>query len=405
MSVIGVGCSSIVKSSKLELAGSQEPIAIHKAGYYFLPKVKIRLEGERKALLPVTEKEVTDSKEEQKDERGKITSDKSVKKTITKTTDRVQTQVEKSACKLALKETFTEPDPEYLYRLDHLRNYFAEDKVTVTFSPNGFLSKIDISAEDKTGEFVTKIAELAKESAKAFAAISPAKVKEEGPRPFYFSLVIDPADSADIKRVNETLDRFGCPIHVDSVRQKNPLSLDKDLTPDKNSLISDPLKADPTKANDRNGIYFRPALPYTLIFRSASAEEFESREIENTLYLPNKSPVMFLDFKRVAFGKYTHVIDFENGQLKQMTFSVPSSALGFMTIPIEVAKAIASIPGEILQLKFNVVSKQNDLLTKQAELIESQKKRLEAEEALRKYIEGLQKAKEDPTDPTEPSGS
>lgn len=381
VALICVGCASVVKSSKLDLTKDNAPIAISKGGYYFLPKVKVRLEGERRILSPNQEREESVSTEKQivKDEKAKAstesTTEKNLKKSISKWSGQAQAEVEKTACTLVLKETFVEPDPDYFYSLDHLRDYFADDKVTVTFNPNGLLTKIDISAEDKTGEFITKIAELAKESAKAFAALAP--MAEQGPPPFYFSLVVDPADEADIKRVNDQLNDLTCPIAVSS-----------------RSLYAGLTKVSPAQAGSRNGVYFRPALPYALTFESKGKIN-GFKKVENTLYLPNKAPVMFLDFERVAFGKYTHVVDFENGLLKQVNFSVPSSALGFMAIPIEIAKAIASIPGEIVQLKFNVVSKEKDLLSKQAELIDSQKKRLEAEEALRKYMEDLRKAKPD----------
>lgn len=386
------GCSNVVKSSKVDLINKQGPIAIDKAGYYFLPRVKVRLEGERKALSQNEESEESTSTEKQsvKDEKAKTSTESTIAKTLKKSTIKssapIQKEVEKTACTIAIKDTITEPDPRYLYRLDHLRDYLGEDKVTVTLTPSGLLSKVDISAEDKSGEFVTKLAELAKESAKAFIAMAGAGVEQNGPQPFYFSVVIDPTDRDDMNRLQSQLDALGCPIKVTitTVRQNSVSSIEaEDLTPDA-SLIK-----------EHNGIYFRPALPHTLTFEPKDFKSYGFRKIENTIYLPNKAPVMFLDFKRVAFGKYTHVVEFENGLLKQVAFNVPSSALGFMTIPIEVAKAIASIPGEILQLKFNVVSKEKDLLDKQAELIETQKKRLQADEALKKYIEELKKQKQD----------
>lgn len=392
--LICAGCSSVVQSSKVDLTKKQGPIAINKAGYYFLPKVKVRIEGERKTLSPSKTKETQESTSKEKqtvtsekaEDTKKTETDKKSETITTKTSSSVLTDSEKFACTLAIKETFTEPDPKFLFSLDHLRDYFADDKVAVTLTANGLLAKIDISAEDKTGEFVTKLAELAKESAKAFAAVSVQGEGEEGPPPFYFSLVVDPADDVEVARVEQQLHDLGCHIKVTSIRQNSGSSTqEKYLTPDPKLL-----------EGSRNGIFFRPALPYTLTFLwEGTRGGYGFRKIENTLYLPNEAPVMLLDFERVAFGKYTHVVDFENGILKQMTFGVPSSALGFMTIPIEVAKTIANIPGEILQLKFNVISKEKDLLDKQAELINSQKKRLEAEEALRKYIEDLQKVKQD----------
>lgn len=393
-SLIGAGCSSIVQSTKLDVAEIKSPIEVNKAGYYFLPKIKVRIDGERKAL--VKDKETTETVEFEKDKEGKEINRKDQTKSITKSNNQLEGEVAQFPCTLTLKEVFAEPDPEYLFRLDHVRDFFADDKLTVTLNPNGLLAKVDISAEDKTGEFVTKIAELAKESAKAFAAVALTndKAKADPNSPFYFTVIVDPADPKEIERLNTKLDTLNCDIHVDSVRD----SLSKVGTddPKSNSLKSDPLTSASPKVTGGSGIYFRPALPYKLIFASMKQGE-PRREIQNTLLLPNKAPVMFLDFKRIAFGKYTHVVEFDsnNGLLKQMNFSVPSSALGFMAVPIEIAKAIASIPGEIIQLKFNVVSKEEALLSKQAELIESQKKRLEAEEALRKYIEDLRKAKQD----------
>ncbi len=111
------------------------------------------------------------------------------------------------------------------------------------------------------------------------------------------------------------------------------------------------------KNSGYNGIFYRPLLPYTFAI-----------EINNTLYhptvvyLPNKAPILSIDISRKAFIPYKLTIDFENGILKQVTWVKSSEVVGFLKIPIDVAKAIVSIPAELLTVKVNNITQEKNLI-------------------------------------------
>ncbi|MCP4038474.1 MAG: hypothetical protein GY733_16150, partial [bacterium] len=62
-------------------------------------------------------------------------------------------------------------------------------------------------------------------------------------------------------------------------------------------------------------------------------------------------PVVCLPIERAPFVTSKFSVDFTNGLLTKMTSTKPSEILGFMSIPIDIARAIVSIPGELLQVK------------------------------------------------------
>jgi hypothetical protein len=81
----------------------------------------------------------------------------------------VQGVKEKTFFDLELSELLA-PDPNHLYLLNYEPSAFADDKVTLSVTKEGFLTTADVTAEDRTGDVIRKLAELAKEVAKIAGA-------------------------------------------------------------------------------------------------------------------------------------------------------------------------------------------------------------------------------------------
>lgn len=359
--VLCSGCA-LLSSTRLEPKPNASAFS-STAGYYFLPKIKYYMTAERKLPVPVSQ-EVTEAKNSANKSTGSETTSSRTLKFTT-----VEPPAATPDCTITLGTPVTEPDFAQLFSLNHIRTAYAEDKIDITLTPSGLLTKVKISAEDKIPAFVQKLAEFAKEAVVAAAAVGGAGLKDaKDGGLFRYVFLIDPTNDDDLKAVNDSLKEVKCHLEVslDPIPIINYTPEDKKFT------------------ENRQAIFYRPALPYKLTFRSTQSPIRE--EIQAALSLPNKAPVMALDLERVSFGIYTNEISFENGMLKQVNLTVPSSALGFMSIPIDIAKAIASIPGEILKVKL-------DLSSKETGLIDAQKKMLESEEILRQYIEELRKKK------------
>lgn len=362
--IVCSGCE-LLSSTHLKLnSGPVNTAFPSTAGYYFLPKIKYYLTAERKPVQ--VSQEVTEFVS-----IGSKASGSESAVTRTRKSTLAEPPTDPPDCTITLGTPVTEPDIDQLFSLNHVRTAFAEDKIDITLTASGLLSKVTISADDKIPAFIQKLAEFAKEAATAAAAVGGFGVKDakEG-GPFRYVFLVDPTVEDDLKTVNEALKEVKCYLEV----TLHPVPT-IDHTP-----------KDGVFTKERQAIFYRPALPYKLSFKSTSLSTSRA-EVQTALSLPNKAPVMALDLARVSFGVYTNEITFHDGMLTEVKLAVPSSALGFMSIPIDIAKAIASIPAEILKVKL-------DLSSKEASVVDSQKKLLESQETLRQYIEELRKKRD-----------
>ena len=309
----------ILSSKPIQLEPKKSPIPTP-AGYYFLPRMKVVLEAERKS--PEIAKTVTKEGSTTIETTEPPEAEPTIKTTTvdSETTQKTSSgKEEKGAyCTLTLKETRTEADRKYFYSLDHIRNAYAEDKIDVNMTTAGLLTKVDISAEDKIPEFVAKLGELAKESAKAAAALATGLTKEQIAKikPFHFIFVVDPTESGELNTVNTALDEVYCNLEVKIKPEKagsNPPSVEDYI--DSDFVIDPDCKSAPACNNDnRKAIFFRPALPYILSFETKDkATAPEIILLEHPINLPNKAPIMALDLKRVMFGKYESTLVFAEG--------------------------------------------------------------------------------------------
>lgn len=113
-------------------------------------------------------------------------------------------------------------------------------------------------------------------------------------------------------------------------------------------------------------------------------DKFEVKESEQKFIVmaPNDGPVNRVDISRSLFVEKTENLTFTNGMLNKIDIEKPSQALGFISIPVDMAKAIAEIPASLFTLKVEQQSQQ-------AQFYESQAKILESLDQIRKKQENL----------------
>ena len=245
------------------------------------------------------------------------------------------------------------PDPEHRYRLYYDRSAFASDSMLFETGVSGLLTTINATSEDETGDLVVKLGELAAQVARiAAAARAPAPPP---PTPFKISKLVDPANDGDRNELDGWLSKRG---------------LDFDVVPlgwDRAKIASEreALKKPPPR-----GVLFRPVLPYKISL-SSSGQTIS----EVVAFAPQEAPVLGIRLERFRFVRATNKLAFNQGLLTKFEIEKPSEALGFIQIPIDVAKAIVDIPGQLLQMKVQSTTNETGLL-------EAQKALLEARQAL-----------------------
>jgi hypothetical protein len=235
------------------------------------------------------------------------------------------------------------PDSSQLYTLDYQRSALSEDTLTLTIDSDGLLKKIESSTEDKTGQIILKLIETAKEAAKA-AALAVAGV------------------------ATQTGDYVFAPENVDAINKR----IKADLGEEAPQITIDPpvLPSPPTARCDGDGVCFRPLRPYVVTV-TLGGRPFRSE----TVLLPNEAPILSLPVHRAAFVKNVTNATFNQGILTEVHIEKPSELLAFFEIPLAVAKAIAAVPAELLQVKI-------DYSSKEKQLADAQKAQLEATQAL-----------------------
>ena len=180
--------------------------------------------------------------------------------------------------------------------------------------------------------------------AKGLASLVPKATQPRGKQVGTYKL--DPTDPTDLEAVNRSLSTNNLKLVVDL-----PFAPKKEQT-----------KFD--------GIAYRPLAPLML---KLMAGENEADSL--SILLPNGAPVVCLPVSRSGFVERVGSIEFQDGMIKAIALKKPSEALAFVSIPIEIGKAIVSIPAELVQIKINSENSKKDLY-------EAQKSRFEAKKAL-----------------------
>jgi hypothetical protein len=261
------------------------------------------------------------------------------------------------------------PDENYLYTLAYLPKATTDDTINITVGANGLLQSITTTTIDRIPEIVQKIAELVPTALKSF--IPSAKVSELKLKIKHLDVIFDPDDMEAVKKLQERLlEEQGAIFEVEQLflEKQNP---------------SEPF-ASP------HSVYYRLLVPYRITLRFTSGDNyFERSEI---LYIPNRhSPILSLDIRRAAFVTKTHTLTFSNGVLISSAMTKPSEVLGFMSIPLDVAKAIVAVPGSIVKFRIDTTTQSKELVKAQKNLVEAQKELIQEQqgrlEALRKLRE------------------
>lgn len=229
------------------------------------------------------------------------------------------------------------PDTNHAYTIAYNPSVFASDDVQISVVTKGYLDKVSVTTDVVVDDVIIDLA-------KGLASLVPKATQPSGKRVGTYKL--DPTNPTDLKAVNRSL-------------SANNLSLVVDLP-------SAPAK-EHTKCN---GIAYRPLAPLALKLMT-KYDEADSISI----LLPNGAPVVCLPVSRSGFVERIGSIEFQDGLIKAIALKKPSEALAFVSIPIEVGKAIFSIPAELVQIRINSENSKKDIY-------DAQKSRIEAKKAL-----------------------
>ena len=235
-------------------------------------------------------------------------------------------------------------DNEFLYLMSYAPSAFSSDIINVTKEVSasgsaGLLKKVAFTSEEQSAQVLLKVVELGKEVAKApFVPFGSAGVVTAAEEDQFDAILyegsFDPLSSNDVVRINKLLKSYV---------EKGAIFIEVDV-PGRSRDQTELAEVGDCKWS----ICFRRPIAVDLVFRGET-EEFQRISV----VLPDKSKIAGLDIRRAALVKQVVSVEFENGMLQSLSATKPSEVLAGIQVPIDIAKAILSIPGEIVQLKID----------------------------------------------------
>ncbi|MFY8019750.1 MAG: hypothetical protein ACOVP1_01080 [Bacteroidia bacterium] len=301
-----------------------------------------------------------------------------------------------------LISTETIAETENLLSLNYNPNPFMSDEIKYSVNSKGLLESVKAITEDRTPEIISKIAEAPQivfgvsDNTMMFTDNHPeiVKIKE-----FTSDFIIRASTISNSKKTNNwkililnELDSSKLPKVVDaqfSIRTEEASSNEKAISL---STLVDNCCSSNTKVD---GILTRPLKNISLKIESNIDTEDSSNTPTTIIAIADKTKLIVIPIKRTAFVKRTNKLEFQDGFILSNEIVKPSSVEGFVSIPIKIAKAVVSIPAELVQFKIDNTKRLDDLekakLGYEKSMLENQKFELTKQQEIEKVKLEIQK--------------
>lgn len=290
-----------------------------------------------------------------------------------------------------LEETYvftpeTIADTKHLLSLNYKPSVLMADKIKYGVDDKGLLESIDIATEDRTPDIISKLTE---------APVTIFGVKGVVPEKMNLPNINKPIvkikdfttefaiKASEILTRNKSMtwnliliNEEGVDENVKSIDAGFTLSTDeKPYFKDGDKLVnrnSDPkavpsleclLKEEDTERKETRGILTRPQRNIGIKIKSHNEILKFNSEYPTYVSIADPTKLIVIPVERTAFVSRKNNIVFKEGLIKSNSIDKPSSVEGFLSIPIDIAKAIVSIPAEIIQFKINNTTNSTSLET------------------------------------------
>lgn len=274
------------------------------------------------------------------------------------------------------------PDPRHRYVARHLASDWRDDSFSLALS-NGLLS----TGESKsTGQASAVILNLVKAAAglqlgtsmpgsKAFSlsALEFSATPSVQCRGYDFGLTFDPTDVAEVERADALL-------QVESVGSLKLLSGDAMLS--SGAVVV-------TDAKAASGLLYRmPRTVQVEVVRgdsdnSACPKPETPAAARLIATLPDAGATYTLPITASAFSKSSVKHVFKDGMLVEVGIERPSTLVSVASLPVDILKALISIPAELIKLRVDYSSQETAAVGQQVKLLEAQMDLIQAQKDLK----------------------
>ncbi|MDD5168095.1 MAG: hypothetical protein PHN75_04695 [Syntrophales bacterium] len=430
LSILLSSCTNLINSTFIE-GNSGAPV---KGLVYALPKGQVQIMAERKSVTTDDVKKAEDSAAKAKtkfDDRTKALNDAKQKLSQAKdnfdgidnkmgdtTKDKLKTQLEKaqavvngqnnqlekdkqaaeSTAKAAsdLKDKIGDwietvsitqlpvvPDPTARYTAELNHWYTRDDNLKLTTS-NGILSSSSVSSTDQMPNIILSLAQ----AIAAFGGVLPPTIVKMAPtrepteacKGYSYSKIFDPAAGTEVKQVQEDLKGKNAAFEL-SVESKNASSLNKGATTEGGCIKNNNLIKGVSK-----GLVYRAPIPVQIRVSPTDVPGCISNQKTSAqstvVVVPDSASAFVISVEAGAFTTSNYTLAFKDGMPTDFNITRPSEVNAFASIPVNIAKALISIPTELIKLRFDYNSEKNAIIGTQTDELKAQLDLLKAQRDL-----------------------
>ncbi len=259
------------------------------------------------------------------------------------------------------------PDTRSFFSIKYTPSFFSNDDLKLSINSSGLIEGINLTAEDRIANIIAEVAV----APKTILSADEAEAKKK-------SLVSETSKEGvtvitETKQYNNNFFILTNEIRKENASRRWIINVDGASETDSTVDASFRLKFDiPSPGSflfkdnfqELEGILLRPLQTIIMSTHTFSCIP----PLQYQLLVPDESKVVSISIKRSAFVKKVYGFKMTNGMLTENTINKPSEMEGFMSIPIKIAKAIVSIPAQIISFKIENIKHQTSLVTEQQNL-------------------------------------
>lgn len=288
---------------------------------------------------------------------------------------------------LAVLPSAPDPTSRYVASLSH--NITRDDNIKLSVS-NGLLTSSTATATDQLPNILLSIAQtigvtnlnLPKgvRSSMVTQSLAPPPADKPECSAYNVSVIFDPTNHADVYKKLRLLEakKPDFTVTVDGIASDTPKE-DKELA---QPLIAPSCK----KSQCPDGLYYR--VP-TAVEMQISSKDQKTCTVKSSpvafssvVVVPDSTRTYRMPTRAGAFTTTKLAFAFKEGMPVDYSVEQPSELASIASIPVQIAKALVSIPAEIIQLRVNHDTQANALIAAKAAEMTAQVEQLRAQQAL-----------------------
>ncbi len=254
-------------------------------------------------------------------------------------------------------------DTSELLALNYKPNIFMSDVIKYAVNAKGLLETVNVTTEDRTTEIISKLPITLNEATKSssftnLTETTIVKIKEYS-SDFEIKVSEIPHLSKPIGWNIVVYNELG----IDELPKilNASFNISSEDIPKTSPSLSAIINKDSNSNAPINGILTRPLKNISIKIDFKGDTNNSNFCLASNVMVADVTKLIVVPVNRTDFVKRINNIGIQNGVILNHEITKPSSVEGFFAIPINIAKAILSIPAQIFQFKFDNTKKSDEL--------------------------------------------